>query len=82
MLNTIHDSIIAKVHKDAVEWYNETSRLCLTTYVFQFLREFYDYEFVTALGAGVKTSRNWGDTKQETIYNVFPDGKITVKIKE
>lgn len=82
ILNTIHDSIVAKVHRDDVEWYKEVSRLALTDDVFRFLTDVYNYEFVTPLGAGVKVSRNWGDTKQETTYNVFPDGTIKTKVKE
>jgi DNA polymerase-1 len=81
ILNTIHDSIIAKVHKDDVNWYEETSRKCLTDEVYRFLRNIYRYEFKTPLGCGVKTSRNWGVSKEEVIYNVFPDGTIRRKIK-
>lgn len=82
VINTIHDSIIARVHKDSVEWYKETVRLCLTTYVFLFLKEFYRYEFRTYLGCGIKISRNWGDTNKEVTYNVSPDGSYTEKTKE
>jgi DNA polymerase I len=82
ILNTVHDSIIAKVHKDEVEWYEETSRRCLTDEVFKFLQNVYSYKFVTPLGAGIKLSKHWGDTKREVIYNVFPDSTIRRKVKE
>lgn len=82
ILNTIHDSIVARVHKDSVEWYEEQSRKCLTDEVFKFLKNIYNYEFITPLGAGLKLSRNWGDAKQEIIYNVFPNGNVRRKIKE
>ncbi len=81
VLNTVHDSIVAKVHKDSVKWYVEASKRCLTDYVFSFLREVYGYEFITPLGCGIKIARNWGDTKDETSFNVRADGTFTRKDK-
>ncbi len=82
ILNTIHDSIVAKVACDSVEWYEETVRRCLTDEVFKFLRDVYKYEFVTNLGCGIKLSPNWGDTKREVIYNVSQDGTYNRRVKE
>lgn len=81
ILNTIHDSIVARVHKDDVELYKELSVTCFTSDVYRFLKDCYGYEFVTPLGCGIKCSPHWGDTKNETSYNVYPDGRIDIKEK-
>lgn len=78
---TIHDSIGSRVHKDEVEAYKEISKQSLTTDVFTFLRDVYNYEFKVPLGVGIKVSRNWGASDLEEIWNVFPDGKETHKTK-
>lgn len=75
ILNTIHDSIIARVHKDVVEEYKEIIKQSLTYDVYEFLRTVYKYEFRVPLGVGIKVSRNWGDSKTELKYNVWPDGR-------
>lgn len=82
ILNTIHDSIICKVHKDDVEEYERIAKEALTTDVFRFLREVYSYDFVVPLGAGIKVGKNWGTSKTEKVWNVFPDGRETYKLKE
>lgn len=74
ILNTIHDSIVAKVHKDAVELYKRTSVQAFTHDVYQFLRKFYNYSFVVPLGCGIKVSRYWGQADKEMSFDVFPDG--------
>lgn len=80
--NTIHDSIAARVHKDCVDEAMQLSKSCLTTDVYNFLREVYKYEFRVPLGVGVKVGKNWGDSKQEHIWSVFPDGTETYQLKE
>ena len=82
LLNTIHDSIVSKVHKDSVEEYKELSKQALTHDVYNYLRDVYDYQFTVPLGVGVKVSRNWGKTKEEHIWSVDPDGTETYKVKE
>jgi DNA polymerase-1 len=80
--NTIHDSIASRVHKDVVEEYKRLSKQCLTTDVYAFLREVYHYEFEVPLGVGVKVAKNWGDTKVEEVWDVYPDGREVYKKKE
>lgn len=82
LLNTIHDSIVSDVHKDCVEAYKQEAKQALTTDVFRFLDEIYNYQFVIPLGVGCKAAKNWGVSKQEEIWNVYPSGKETYKIKE
>ncbi len=74
ILNTIHDSIVAKVHRDDVELYKSTSVQCFTRDVYDFLRKVYNYQFVVPLGCGIKVSRYWGQADKEMSYDVFPDG--------
>src|SRR5690606_38195123 len=76
MLNTIHDSIVNRIHKDVVDEYEAIVKTCFTDDVYRFLREVYDYQFVAPLGVGIKCSRNWGTSKEEVVYNCFPDGSF------
>lgn len=82
IFTTIHDSIGSKVHKDEVEAYKEISKRSLTTDVYEFLLKVYNYEFRVPLGVGIKLARNWGETKQEHSWDVWPSGKETYKFKE
>lgn len=79
--NTIHDSIATRVHKDEVEAYKVLSKQCLTTDVYAFLLDVYKYQFTVPLGVGIKVAKNWGDTKQEEVWDVYPDGREVYKKK-
>jgi DNA polymerase I-like protein with 3'-5' exonuclease and polymerase domains len=72
VLNTVHDSIIAKFHKSKQEEFQGLATQALTTDVFNFLRNNYHYEFQTALGVGIKIGTHWG-TGDEVKLNVFPE---------
>lgn len=80
--NTIHDSIASRVHKDEIEDYKSLSKQALTTDVYNFLRDVYKYEFTVPLGVGIKIAKNWGDTKVEEVWDVYPNGKEVFKKKE
>lgn len=82
IFTTIHDSIAAYVHKEDIEACRELMRVSLTDDIYRYLRENYDYNFTTPLGVGVKSARNWGTSKSEYIWNVFPDGSHTFKQKD
>lgn len=81
VFNTIHDSIVASIHKDFVEEYEHIAKTSMTDDVFKFLREVYDYEFQIPLGVGVKIAKNWGDSKLEKVWSVFPNGEFDFKEK-
>lgn len=81
IFNTIHDSIISRVHKDYVEEYEQLSKRCLTTDVYDFLREVYRYDFKVPLGVGVKVSKNWGTADVEKVWSVWPSGEESYKEK-
>lgn len=82
IFNTIHDSICARVHKDDVEAAKLVAKTTMTTDVYKFLRDVYEYDFKVPLGVGLKVSKNWGDTNVEEVYDVWPDGRETYKIKQ
>lgn len=75
--NTIHDSIASRFHKDVAEQYKLLSKQALTTDVYNFLRDVYKYEFSVPLGVGVKVAKNWGTSKEEEVWAVWPDGRET-----
>lgn len=81
MLNTIHDSLVSRVHKDEVLLFEELSKQCLTHDVYAYLRGIYKYEFHVPLGVGIKVARNWAQTKEEIVYSVYPSGKEERKVK-
>ena len=76
MFATIHDSIAVRVHKDSVKEAEEIAKQSLTLDVYRFLERVYKYTMTVPLGLGAKVSRNWADTKEETKYDIFPDGTI------
>lgn len=76
LFNTVHDSIIPRVHKDDVEAVKAAGVRALTTDVYHFLRTVYKYEWRNVpLGAGVKVSKNWGEAEEEEVFEVWPDGR-------
>lgn len=81
VFNTIHDSICARVHKDDVEEAKQIAKVCMTTDVYNFLRNVYKYDFKVPLGVGFKVAKNWGATNVEEIHDVWPDGRETYKVK-
>lgn len=80
--NTIHDSLVSRVHKDCVEQYMQLSKQCLTEDVYKFLSDVYNYQFSVPLGVGVKVAKNWGASKEEHVWSVWPDGRETYEKKD
>ena len=79
--NTIHDSIVSRVHKDFVEEYKQLSKQCLTTDVYTFLSSVYNLDFAVPLGVGVKVDKHWGMGKEEHVWSVWSDGRETYQVK-
>lgn len=82
LFNTIHDSLVSRVHKDLVEEYKQLSKQCLTTDVYNFLDTVYNYKFKVPLGVGVKIAKNWGKADIEYVWSVSPDGSETFQEKD
>lgn len=72
---TVHDSIVSKVHKDSVDDVIPIAKQCLTMDVYEFLERVYKYNFKVPLGLGIKYARNWGASKEEYKWDVWPDGR-------
>ena len=82
ILNTIHDSIVTLFKKQDTEVFETIAKTALTHDVFKHLSQVYKYDFKVPLGVGIKTARNWGDSKLEIIYSVTADGKEKKTIKK
>lgn len=74
---TVHDSIVARVHKDSQDEFVAISKQALTYDVYEFLARVYNYKFRVPLGMGVKISKHWGDTKEEYKVDVWATGQET-----
>ncbi|UFK09544.1 hypothetical protein [Xanthomonas phage DES1] len=72
---TIHDSIVARVHKDSQKEFIDISKQALTYDVYEFLQRVYKWNFRVPLGMGCKLSQFWGDVKEEYKLDVFASGK-------
>lgn len=72
---TVHDSLVARVHKDSIEEATQIAKQSLTYDVYEYLERVYHYKFRVPLGLGVKHSRNWGDTHEEYKLDVWNDGR-------
>lgn len=82
VFNTVHDSIILRLHEDDVEEVKQIMKVSLTTDVYKFLKEVYNYEFRIPLGAGVKVSKHWGDSDTEEVWEVWPDGRERYTLRD
>lgn len=71
---TVHDSIVAKVHKDDVKEVEAIAKQCLTYDVYEFLDRVYNYKFHVPLGLESKYGTHWGEGKGIKV-DVFPDGR-------
>jgi hypothetical protein len=53
----------------------------MTSDVYLFLREVYNYDLKVNLGTGIKIGKNWGEGR-EIQYDLTPEGKLTLTEKE
>lgn len=82
LFNTIHDSIVSRVHKDDVDEVMKLSKIALTHDVYKFLNDVYQYKFEVPLGVGMKVAKNWGTSKDEHVWDVWPNGEERYKVKD
>lgn len=68
LVNTVHDSIVAEVHPDAVDEFHLVSKQALIVDARQMMVALYGIEMVAPLGCGIKVAAHWADTKDETKY--------------
>jgi len=63
MVNTVHDSAVAEVHKDAGAEFVSLSKLCFIDVVYWYLEEVYGIKMTVPLGVGVGIGTHWGDSE-------------------
>ena len=74
IFNTVHDSIVSRVHKDDADEAQEIAKQALTYDVYEFLEHVYKYKFKVPLGLECKVGTHWGEGHGIKL-DVFPDRK-------
>lgn len=74
LINTVHDSVIAMVHKDEVEKYAEACKQAFTSGTYKYLDENYGIKLTVPLGVEIKIGKHWGDDSiYKTKYEENPE---------
>lgn len=60
IINTVHDSVIAEVHKDDLLRFKEIANECLTSGIINYLNEVYNINFNIPLEVEIKSGSCWG----------------------
>ena len=79
IVNTIHDSIVAEVHKDYVEEWKQLCIEVMCVTVRRYLKQLYGYTLNVSLGVGVKVGERWG-SGEEVTYQTNNDGSCVYEI--
>ena len=66
-VNTVHDSVIAEVHKDDIEQYKQLAFRAFTTDVYEYLYKRYGIKFNVPLGAEVCAGTHWSEGEEEAV---------------
>jgi len=84
LFNTVHDSIVARVHKDVdKEWLKEVIVHSMTHDVFSWLSVVYEYDFDDVpLGVGLKIGKAWDVSDVEMVWDVDSSGNVSYKEKQ
>lgn len=84
LFNTVHDSLVSRVHKDYIDVAKELSKIAMTTDVYNFFKEVYHYTLweELPLGVGLKYGKAWGVSNKEEIYEVWQNGRERYTIEE
>lgn len=64
-VNTVHDSVVALVHKDDLERFKEQAKLAFLDDTYGYLEVVYKMEMNVPLGLGIKAGSHWGEGKEE-----------------
>lgn len=71
LVNTVHDSIVAEVHKEDLTKYTELVKQAFTDDVYRYLRRVYGMEFNVPMGCEVVAGAHWSEGEEVT-FNVEP----------
>lgn len=63
LVNTVHDSVVAEVHKEDLEAFKAAVKAAFTADVYDYLSRVYGLEFNVPLGCEIKWGTHWGDGK-------------------
>lgn len=83
IFNTVHDSIVSRVHKDYMDVAKELSKIAMTTDVYKFFEEVYRYKLwdELPLGVGLKSGKAWGVSDEEFVYDVWQSGRERLTVE-
>ena len=70
-VNTVHDSVVAEVHKEDLEKYILIVKKAFTDDVYRYLKRVYGMEFNVPLGCEIKYGTHWGEG-EEVAFDVEP----------
>jgi DNA polymerase I-like protein with 3'-5' exonuclease and polymerase domains len=65
LVNTVHDSVIAEVPKNMVQYYRQQLIKAFTEDVYTIVERLYGRTIKVPLGVGIKIAEHWGDTDEE-----------------
>ena len=84
IFNTVHDSIVSRVHKDYLEEAEKLSKIAMTTDVYNFFESVYRYKLweELPLGVGLKSGPAWGVSNKEKVYEVWRSGRERLTLEE
>jgi DNA polymerase I-like protein with 3'-5' exonuclease and polymerase domains len=66
-VNTVHDSVVAEVHKDYVEQYKALAVRAFLKDTPAYLKSVYGHDMFVPLGVGITTGSHWGEGEEESI---------------
>jgi DNA polymerase I-like protein with 3'-5' exonuclease and polymerase domains len=70
LVNTVHDSVIAEVPKDMLQYYREQLIAAFTSDVYGIVEKLYGKSLKVPLGVGIKYAEHWGEGEEEKVESV------------
>lgn len=74
IVNTVHDSVVAEIHKDDVDKYHELVKECWLDKTYRYVDKVYGRKMWVPLGVGFKAGEHWGEGEEiKTSYGYTGD---------
>lgn len=70
LINTVHDSVIAEVQEDMLQYYRQQLIKSFTEDVYEVVEKLYGRKLKVPLGVGIKVGDHWGEGKEEKVEAV------------
>ena len=61
LVNTVHDSVVAEIHQDAVDLYRKLVKDCFTSRVYEYLARVYRLNLTVKLDVEIHIGQFWGE---------------------